>query len=251
MDDYPELVSSEFVTDALGGQVWTSTWVIRCARCHKVVTRTSAGSHPAPQQCSTTCARAMQRRRAEERRRRAEFEEHLRHDVDPATTLDHHRSRWLTSTYTWAEAKGITDQIGELARAYGAGSGGITSHPDPHGNDRFRVLRDGLYVIVSPTGIILACGRMAQPAAIAPQSAKPSGPKQSRPAASRGPATWGELEEWLTEEGCTITGLGSGHRAVIRDGERIAVVPSTPSEYRGLMNAVADIRRRTGLKLRK
>lgn len=97
--------------------------------------------------------------------------------------------------------------------------------------------------------VIVGVGQRERPA---PGLAEPvvgiesPSPRSSRRGGSgrRWPTTWGELSERLTAiEGVTIED-GSTHLIVKRDGNAIDTLPKTASEYRGLLNACTQLRRK-------
>ncbi|WLW38526.1 hypothetical protein [Streptomyces phage Vanseggelen] len=74
----------------------------------------------------------------------------------------------------------------------------------------------------------------------------PSIPRSSGGSGSRWPSSWNELQGRLIELGFTIR-QGKTHLGVYRDGQKIASLPSTASEYRGLLNACTQLRRDHGI----
>jgi hypothetical protein len=68
------------------------------------------------------------------------------------------------------------------------------------------------------------------------------------------PTRAGDVRQFIRrarKAGVVITGPdGSGHWAVIHEGHRCSTIAGSPSDHRWLKNAVADIRRFTGIDLR-
>ena len=76
-------------------------------------------------------------------------------------------------------------------------------------------------------------------------------PKQSGGRASY-PASRGDLLRLLSRNGWTITTTGGGHtRATPPHGGPWVVFPSTGSDVQGIQRTCADIRRVTGIDVRK
>jgi hypothetical protein len=68
---------------------------------------------------------------------------------------------------------------------------------------------------------------------------------------TRGPSTFQELTQWLVDAGYSIVPGGKHQIIMAPDGHRAFVLSRTPSDYRSLRNTVSDIRRATGLSLRR
>jgi predicted RNA binding protein YcfA (HicA-like mRNA interferase family) len=59
-----------------------------------------------------------------------------------------------------------------------------------------------------------------------------------------------QLLKRLRKSGFVVEQSGGKHFSVTLDGKRVAVVPSSPSDWRWKKNVISDIRRETGVDLR-
>ena len=155
---------------------------------------------------------------------------------------------WLDAALTVAEADDAVGPVSEVARSFIAGcEGDPTRTPTP--GQPTAVQRGQWVAVVSADLVVVGHGRV--PVA----SPRPEEDDAGRPARgrSRGPKDYGELVEWLGDEGYAVVDGAGGHLAVVRpsDGQLLVTLSRTPSDTRALANDVAECRRTLGVKLRR
>lgn len=181
----------------------------------------------------------------------------VRETLDASSERRTHRGvQWAWTAFRLAEEAGAHEDITDLVLLVGEGGCGVTVIPDPGFEGRRKIIGDEWIVYLDADDAVLRSWRVVKDdgtrkaAANAPVVTR--GPRKSRPAASRGPSTWEELEEWLVEDGCKIRVGGTGHKLVTLHGRLVGSYPSTGAmRGRGVDNAVATIRRNSGLRLRR
>jgi hypothetical protein len=80
--------------------------------------------------------------------------------------------------------------------------------------------------------------------------ARVTGPRVKGKGGSRWPSSWRELLARLQRMDDVEVVTGGKHLLVLRDGQQVAAMPASPSEYRGLMNMCLELRAR-GIDVRR
>ena len=155
---------------------------------------------------------------------------------------------WESKVLRSADYLGVTDRVNEIARDYRDGVR-VLRYPDPYGSESVRVERGSLGTILSPEGVVL--GFTTNPAELRATQHRAASPRKRKRGGKRGPQTPDELREWLVEGGCEVTLGGTGHYQVRRDGQLLGTYANTASDRRSLANAAGNLRKTTGLRLRK
>lgn len=161
---------------------------------------------------------------------------------------------WLGKARDAASRRGLFPALNDLAIRYRAGHGSFVEYPDPAGTGVTHVQSDRLVVVLNDLGTVIAFRTL--PSAAIPRVG-PSAParpvrvrERPRKAVTRGPNTWGELREWLKDEGYGLEIGGKHVRVLNRDGGLIGTLPSTPGSTRSLPNTISTLRR-AGATLRR
>lgn len=135
--------------------------------------------------------------------------------------------------------------------------------PDAHHPGRMQIFGDKFMGIVCPTVRdeedvwVLICARprtrASEPSPVQVVGIEPKRRHRRHKGGSGGhwPSTWEDLLKRVEQRaGWAIAPTGGGHIVVLHNGKQMTSIPSTPSEYRGLMNACLQIKR-AGLDLRE
>jgi hypothetical protein len=180
------------------------------------------------------------------------------------STVWHHGVPWYSKAFAAAERRGpeFVEAIETVAESYRHDAGSFAVGPEIDARtgvayeNRVRVTANGHSAVISqPDGVVIGFGvptpedraRSRQAAA-----GRIIGRGKGRKATRRGPKDFDELVAWLKSDGYATSITDGGHTAVNNaEGQRVYVMPTTASDHRSLANCVADIRRLTGLELRR
>lgn len=167
-------------------------------------------------------------------------------------TVWHHGVPWLDRAYDAASRRGLAPAVAEAALALREDRS-CTTVPAGPGRVRVRVPGGETAAIVGEPGHVVLGFTVEGP--IEASSRPDVGLKPAKRARGRGPVLRGprdvtELVAWLAEAGYTVE--AGRHQAVLDPaGRRVATLATSASDHRSLANVVSDIRRVTGLPLRK
>lgn len=180
------------------------------------------------------------------------------------STVWHHGTPWYSKAFAAAERRGpeFVEMVEIVADAYRRNVGSFAVGPeiDPKTgvvyDNRVRVTAYGHSAVISqPDGVVIGFGvptEADKALSRAAAAGRTRGRGKARKAARRGPKDWAELVAWLKSDGYTTSVTDGGHTAVSDpSGQRVYVMPSTASDHRSLANCLADLRRLTGLELRR
>jgi hypothetical protein len=170
---------------------------------------------------------------------------------------------WFERALRAAEYRGpdVVQAVTDIARDYRDGRGSFTVTPEVDQitgttRDRIvRVTRGGFAAVIGePARIVIGFGIVAptetSPRPVVGTKAQPRA--VGRKTQFRGPRDRDELFAWLTDAGYRIEIADRRHYAVFApDGARISTVSKTASDHRSLANVTSELRRVTGLPLRK
>lgn len=170
-----------------------------------------------------------------------------------------HGVAWIDKAYTAAAYRGIVAQVTAIAIDYARGKGNYAVHHDPSGDGRIQVTRDGIGAVLGAGNVVIGYSVVK---AVDQEADDASRRANLKPIAQRrasgmggpsrhGPSSFSELIMQLREGGYEVEHGGS-HWAV-RDGSgaRVYTMPVSSSDHRALTNCITDLRRLTGLDLRR
>lgn len=182
-----------------------------------------------------------------------------------SATVWHRGVPWYDRALESAERRNpwLADDVSVLAYNYRAGTGSFTQtdeldratgQPIP---GRVRVSAHGVSAIISEPGAVVigfvdATEAQTRPMEAPRAASRPRRAYKPGKARRRGPKDVPELLAWLRADGYTEgPTAGSGHRTILRGEQVVYTLPSTASDNRSFANCVADLRRLTGLELRR
>lgn len=180
------------------------------------------------------------------------------------STVWSHGVPWYDKALAAAERRGpeFVAEIASVANDYRRNLGSFAVGPEVDArtgvtyDNRVRVTARGhSAVIAQPDGVILGFGlptSVDRAASRLAASARSVGRAKGRKAHRRGPRDFAELYAWLRPD-YRVEPRSGGHDALVRvsDGTAVYTMPSTASDHRSFANCLSDIRKVTGLELRR
>jgi hypothetical protein len=164
---------------------------------------------------------------------------------------------WYDRVMVRARELGVIGSVARIARSYREGTGSFTSVPDNRRN-AMRVIDGRISVLLSePAHVIVGFlieKEVEKPSRRPDVGTKPQPRAPGRKAVVRGPRDHDELVAWLAEDGYTVKlarGKGGHYGVFDPEGHRVGTLGATNSDHRSFINEVTDIRRATGLSLRR
>lgn len=167
---------------------------------------------------------------------------------------------WFSGALESANRRGIVKDLCDLAADYADPDvHDYAVYPDPSGQDRIRVVRGGLGVVIGDAGFGVVIGYVQMTDEDHERAVEalrgPSGPsvtRKPRKAQRRGPTSLSELRQWLIGTGWVLVPTNGGHWQAVGPGGKVgATFAGTASDYRSFSNSLADLRRASGLELRR
>lgn len=169
---------------------------------------------------------------------------------------------WAPSVLRRALEEGVADEVSALALRHRQDRGGYHTTPHDHPYGGLQVHDGHVTAILSTMDIVVGFrtrtpeqmeeARAETEARRAEASKNSAGVARSRGGAGNlNPTSWDELAGMLRDAGLIVE-QGKTHMLVLSPrGDRISSMPVTASDHRSLNNAVAQLRRTTGLPLRR
>ena len=167
---------------------------------------------------------------------------------------------WYDKALEAAKRKGLIGTIARIARLYRDSDPTLAYVAMPAYNGAIRVQVGEHGVILSQPDHVIIGFSVDAPHVDAPttgrrgpsKSTKSARTTKARKATVRGPRDRAELRAWLEEAGYTLELSQGGHYALLDPrGRRVVTLTATASDHRTHRNEVAELRRVTGLPLRK
>lgn len=152
----------------------------------------------------------------------------------------------IQSALDWALRNKITPEV--IAEVYNDPS---FTYTDPVHEHNERRVRGPWCLVIDPNGVILSVLPSAQAQVPYPEIDDIKVPvAKGGKGGSLYPTDFDEVRKLLVKRGYRVEDSKGGHKLVMKGEEVVYSMPSTPSDYRGIKNALADMKK-VGIDLKR